>query len=269
MSKTKAEKAPENFYAQSYDSAVPDWPGEINFYQKYAAEVKAEGGWALEIACGTGRVAIRLAEAGVNLVGLDLSASMLAVAKQKSQELDNLRWVEGDMRSFQIDQTFLLSLIPGHAFQNLTSSEDQVACLECIKRHLSPGGKLIVHLDHMNLANMSWLGGLCEGESAVFKPAEEFQHPQTGNQVRTLLAWTYLPATQTVVLETVWEELDDSGGVLKRIEREPISLHVVFRFEMKHLLNRAGFKVESVYGDFFQQPLGDESPSMIWIAKRT
>lgn len=142
------------FYAQTYDASVPDWPGEIDFYQEMAVEAKRSGGAVLEIACGTGRVAIRLAREGVNVVGLDLSPQMLAVAREKSVRLENMRWVQGDMRSFEMGETFGLAIIPGHAFQNLNTPHDQVACLECIGRHLRPGGFLVVHLDHQDL---SWL----------------------------------------------------------------------------------------------------------------
>ena len=57
------------FYVETYDDSVPDWPCEISFYRQMAAQAKAAGGSVLEIACGTGRVAIRLAHEGVNVVG--------------------------------------------------------------------------------------------------------------------------------------------------------------------------------------------------------
>src|SRR5262245_22003682 len=117
------------FYAQTYDVSVPDWPGEIDFYRALVAEVKSGNGSVLEIACGTGRVALRLIQEGVRIVGLDLSPHMLAVAQQKSAGLQNIRWVQADMRSFALDEVFEMALIPGHAFQNLLTSEDQVACL--------------------------------------------------------------------------------------------------------------------------------------------
>lgn len=254
------------FYANTYDDSVSDWPGEIDFYQAFAAKVKSEGGAVLEVACGTGRVAIRLAQSGVNVVGLDMSSHMIGVAMKKSMGLENVRWIEGDMRSFQIDEVFDLALIPGHAFQNLNTPQDQVACLESIKHHLKPGGVLIVHLDHMNIENVCWLGGLCGDKKGVFEAAEQFQHPQTGHQVRALRAWTYEPSTQTAIVQTVWEEMDTNGQVINRVERQPIRLHCVFRLEMEHLLARVGFEVEAIYGDFFRHELQDESPSMVWVA---
>jgi ubiquinone/menaquinone biosynthesis C-methylase UbiE len=263
MSQSAGERAAE-FYAQTYDDSVPDWPGEINFYREMAAGVKANGETVLEIACGTGRVAIRLAQDGVNVVGLDLSPKMLKVARQKSVGLENMRWVQADMRSFELGEAFGLVIIPGHAFQNLNTPQDQVACLECIKRHLSPGGTLVIHLDHQDL---SWLGDLLREKGGLFEAAEQFQHPKTGRQIRTSRAWSYEPATQTAISQTAWEEIEADGQVVDRWQTNPIRLHCVFRFEMEHLLARVGFAVEGVYGDFFRQTLRDESSEMVWVAR--
>jgi ubiquinone/menaquinone biosynthesis C-methylase UbiE len=76
------------FYALTCDVAMPDWPGEIAFYQELAELATANGGSVLEVACGTGRVAIRLAQAGARFVRLDLSPHILAVARQKSAEAE-------------------------------------------------------------------------------------------------------------------------------------------------------------------------------------
>ena len=262
------EQTADAFYAQTYDESVPDWPGEIDFYRELAAGIEAKGGTVLELACGTGRVAIRLAQEGVKLVGLDLSAEMIAVARQKSAGLDNARWVEGDMRSFRLGaaEAFDLVLIPGHAFQCLNTPQEQVACLQCIKRHLNPGGVLVVHLDHMNVENVRWLGDLCGQRGGVFEAAEQFQHPSTGCLTRASRAWTYEPSTQTAIVQTIWEELDAQGQVVTRVVRKPVRLHCVFRVEMEHLLARAGFAVDAVYGSFFRQELRDTSPDMIWVA---
>jgi SAM-dependent methyltransferase len=268
MDEDAREHNADEFYAETYDASVSDWPGEIDFYREMADRARLVNGGVLELACGTGRVAIRLARAGAKVVGIDLSPEMLEVAKQNSAHLSDVRWVEGDMRSFQLSERFNLALIPGHAFQNLNTPHDQAACLSCVRSHLRPGGILVVHLDHMNTENMRWLGGLCGDRRGVFEPAEEFPHPDTGRKVRASRAWAYEPATQTAVVQTAWEEMSPEGQPLRRIEREPIRLHCVFRFEMEHLLVRVGFEVEALYGDFFRHELQNDSPSMIWVAKR-
>jgi SAM-dependent methyltransferase len=263
MSRYASERSAQ-FYAQTYDVSVSDWPGEIAFYRALAEEVCSDGSPVLELACGTGRVAIQLAQADVEVVGLDLSRDMLDVARVKSSELTNARWVEGDMRSFDLGEAFGLIIIPGHAFQNLLTPEDQRACLKSIKQHLIREGVLVVHLDHQNV---DWLGDLIRDKGNVFEEAEQFQHPETGRQVRTFRAWSYEPSTQTAVVQTVWEEIDADGRATDRWESGPIRIHCVFRFEMEHLLNLAEYDVQAVYGDFFRGELTDESEEMVWVAR--
>ena len=99
-----------------------------------------------------------------------------------------------------------------------------------------------------------------------FEPGGEFKHPTRGTLVRSSYAWSYEPATQTAILETIWEELDASGNVTSRVESGPVRLHCVFRFEFEHLLNLLGFQIQALYGDFHQGPLNDEFSEMVWVA---
>lgn len=250
---------------QFYDVAVPDWPGEIDFYRAIAADVKAQGGSVLEVGCGTGRVTCQLAQAGMRIMGMDLSPSMLAVARQKSQELSNVRWVEGDMQAFELDECFDLILVPGHSFQFMLTPADQVACLTCIRQHLTSGGKLVVHLNHDDL---SWLGGLVQGQGTGFELKGEYRQNSMKGYVRAWTAWSYEVTTQTASAIDVWEFIGEDGTVKERQESGTKRLHCVFRFEMEHLLARAGFEVEALYGDFFQRELQDISSEMIWIAHK-
>jgi ubiquinone/menaquinone biosynthesis C-methylase UbiE len=267
MSSSSDQRVVE-FYSQTYDESVPDWPGEIEFYRGLASEVRQKGDGLLEIACGTGRVTIRLAQDGTHTVGLDQSPKMLEVAREKSKGVTNIRWVQTDMCEFDLGEIFGLAIIPGHSFQNLNTSQEQVACLQCIYHHLKPGGRLVVHLDHQNIENVGWLGSLVGEKSGVFEPAEQFLHIRTGRQVRALRAWAYEPATQTAICMTAWEAISTDGQVVDRWQTEPIRLHCVFRFEMEHLLARVGFSLDDLYGDFFQNQLNDKSSNMIWIAHK-
>ena len=263
MSQSTANRTAE-FYAQTYDAWVPDWPGELDFYRELAAAAMRDGAGVLEIACGTGRIAARLAQEGVAIVGMDRSPEMLEVAREKTRGLTNIRWVEADMRSFELNGRFGLVIIPGHSFQYLNTPDDQVACLECIKRHLRPDGVLVIHLDHQDVA---WLGGLRGEKGGRLEPADQFQNPKTGRQVRGFRAWSYEPAGQTATSRALWEELGADGQVVERWESAPVRLHCVFRYEMEHLLARVGFAVDAVYGDFYRGPLMDASSDMIWVAR--
>ena len=98
--------------------------------------------------------------------------------------MPNLRWVEADMRQFELDDQFGLVIIPGHSFQFMLTAEDQLQCLATIRRHLMPGGRLVVHLDHQKL---DWLGGLIGGKNNIFELAHELAHPRTGQPVRIFM----------------------------------------------------------------------------------
>ncbi len=261
MSQSEDERG-EQFYAETYDVSVPDWPNEIDFYQEMAAKVKQAGGSILELACGTGRVAIRLAHSGVRVVGLDLSTHMLEIARRKSTSLDNLRWVQGNMQSFQLGETFGLIIITGNAFQHMNTPEEQMACLECIKRHLRPDAQLVVHVNHDDL---TWLGGLVSQKEHPFEPAGKFIRTSTGHEIQSYRAWSYEPSTQTTTVHARWEELDSSGHMIDFWQTAPARLHCVFRFEMEHLFARVGFKVDALYGDFSRNAFTDNSPDMLWV----
>jgi hypothetical protein len=74
---------------------------------------------------------------------------------------------------------------------------------------------------------------------------------------------THLLATK----QTIWKEIG-ADVVETRQWKSTVPLHVVYRFEIEHLLKRVGFEVEHVYGDFNQQELQDGSPHMIWFARK-
>ena len=91
--------------ADFYDHYTPGMSGDVRFYVE---EAQKAGGPILELACGTGRATIPIAQAGLNIVGVDLSGDMLSIARDKistlSQETQSrIQLVEGDMRSFYLD----------------------------------------------------------------------------------------------------------------------------------------------------------------------
>ncbi|MBI5300868.1 MAG: class I SAM-dependent methyltransferase [Chloroflexi bacterium] len=254
----------KELYAQLYDVRVPDWQGAVNFYRELVANVNSKYIDVLEIACGTGRIAIRLAQDGATITGLDLSPELLEIARGKSIGVSNISWVQGDMRTFEIDKKFGLVIIPGHSFQFMLTPDDQVKCLENIKRHLLADGTLVVHLDHQDV---SWLGELVTKKEPAFETGRELIHPITGQKIRTFYLWTFEPSTQTAAVTLRWEETSADGSVIERWEMNPMPLHCVFRFEMEHLLKRVGFSIEAVYGDFFKSALTKESGQMIWVVR--
>ena len=252
--------------ASRYDAAVPVEADEIDFYLKLARDAQADGHPTLEVACGTGRVAVPLARHGIHLVGLDLSPAMLAVASERSVGVDTVRWVEGDMRSFDLGESFGLVTIPAGSFHLLLTTDDQLSCLRCIWRHLVPGGRLALELDNPDVVAMGdWLSS----KRGVLqrRPERDYRHPENGRVIRSWVTRDFRPSVQEEVSTGVREEVDDDGEVVSRAY-STMRMRYVFRYEMEHLFARSGFEVEALYGSYSLAGFDDSSSEMVWVARR-
>jgi SAM-dependent methyltransferase len=103
-------------------------------------------GPALELAVGTGRVAIPLAARGLRVSGIELSAPMAAVLRRKLADPEDLPVVVGDMATARVPGEFTLVYLVWNSLGNLCTQEEQVSCFANAARHLSPGGRFVVEL---------------------------------------------------------------------------------------------------------------------------
>src|SRR5215472_12621757 len=136
-----------DLFNQSVDQNGPV-KGDIDFYISCAREF---GGPVLELAMGTGRVLWPIAAAGFEIVGVEISDTMLAQARQKaaretSATRQRVRFYQMDMTSFVLGQFFRLALVPFRAFHHLTNPDQQRQALSCVNRSLVPYGHLVVDL---------------------------------------------------------------------------------------------------------------------------
>jgi SAM-dependent methyltransferase len=253
--------------AVRYDAAVPIQDGEVEFYLELAREAHAQRLRTLEVTCGTGRITIPLARAGIPIVGLDISPDMLARAREKSAGLDNVEWVEGDIRDFDLGEQFGLVSIPVGSFQLLTEVEDQLAALRCIHRHLAAGGRLAFEIENPDIVSIAeWLTS--KRGVLVRNPARDYRHPESGLQVRAWGYPEYHPSVQQRIGYGLIEELDEGGAVVNRIWGQPMPVRYFHRYEMEHLLARGGLEVEALYGDLRKNPYRGTSPDLIFVARR-
>src|SRR5260370_1346352 len=138
----------DSFIADYYDESpvVSERLQDVAFYREAVREF---GDPVLELGCGTGRIMMALADAGKRITGLDLSERMLERAVKKRAALnkearERVHLVQGDMARFDLGETFRLVIIPFRPFQHLLEVRQQVDCLDCARKHLSPGGRLIL-----------------------------------------------------------------------------------------------------------------------------
>ena len=125
--------------AARYDTSTAGMPAEpvLDFLAPLA------GGGALELAIGTGRIAVPLAERGVRVAGIDLSPDMVAELRKKTDAIP----VEiGDMSTTRVEGAFSLVYIVFNSINNVPSQDGQVAVFANAAAHLEPGGCFVVEV---------------------------------------------------------------------------------------------------------------------------
>ena len=249
--------SPYDAWAEIYDSVFSYVVDDIPFYVE---EATRSGGTVLELGCGTGRVSIPIAHAGIDIVGIDASSTMLARAREKSREagVPNLKLLWADMRDFNLSSEFKLVIIPFRGLLSLLSVDDEIRTLMNIKRHLAPGGKLIFDIFVPDLDMMVQEGDVPYHFRDV-ADTEIGRHLVVWNQAR------YDAFSQVMSIRTTIEQLDDSGRVSSKIYRD-FALRYIFRWEMHHLLGLCGYDVRALYGNFERGEFREDSTEMVWVA---
>jgi SAM-dependent methyltransferase len=254
-----------DFIADLYDHVglYRDRP-DIGFFVEAATTA---GSPVLEVGCGTGRVLIPTARAGVDIVGLDLSPYMLAECRKRLLDEPEAvqrraRLVEADMREFDLGSRFTLATISFRPFQHLLTVEDQLSCLASIHRHLVDEGTLI--LDVFN-PSLDLLVNRPIGVEHQEEP--EFHTPDGRRVTRTHKAIAYNRFTQVSDFELIYYVTHPDGRTERLVHAFP--LRYFFRFEVEHLLVRANFVVEHVYADYEKNAYGSKYPGeLLFVARR-
>ncbi len=234
----------DQLIAQHYDGTyeqLRDPSGDAGFYARLAGQT---GGPVLELGCGTGRVLLPIARTGVRCVGLDASPAMLDVLRAKELPA-NLELVEGTLETFEVPGRFALIFSAFRVFQHLATVEQQLACLERVKRHLSPGGCFAFDVFDPDLARMAVVSEP-ERHDATFSDA--------GDEVRRYASVERDRPSQVMAVTFRYERR--RGGQVVDEASTTVSMRWFHRYELEHLLARAGFAVETMHGDFAGAPVG-------------
>jgi SAM-dependent methyltransferase len=230
-------------YDAFYSSSAPQIAGDLAFYERVAREA---GGPVLELACGTGRIALPLAGAGFHVIGVDRSEAMLAIARRKLAALpasvqERLTLVNQDMSALNLGQRFGFVFVPFRSFQALLTIDLQRKSLEAIRRHLEPPGRLALHLFDPRLDLLI--------DPNVTLPGLSGTHPETRRRyVGEILRTNFDHLNQ--VRRDLWRyaEIGPDGEVLAEDTRE-MALRWTYRWELHHLLNLCGLAVDAEYSD--------------------
>ncbi len=238
--------------------------GDAAWYVRLA---RRTGGPVLEGACGTGRVAWALARAGIEVVGFDLSPAMLRRAEGKRASMPSpasrcATFLPGDLRTFDLGRRrFPLALVTFRAFLCLLTPEDQRACLLRFRRHLRPGGRLVLDVFDPVLRYLS------PEFPEDLRWGSFYAHPERGTRITVGIRRLGIDMlAQTMHDEWTFREADRRGRVLRE-EKEVLRLRWCWRDELRHLFELTGFEVEAEYSDFRGSPptYGKEQ---VWVLRR-
>jgi SAM-dependent methyltransferase len=237
------------------DYAVGRTPsGDVDFYVE---EARRSGGPVAEFGCGTGRILIPTAEAGIEIVGVDNSPPMLAQANRKLEGRQlPVTLVEGDMVDHDLGRKFQLVTIPFRAFAHVLEAEDHVRLFRNMGRHFAGDGRLVFDFFHPKLELLA----------RGMEEKVDLEWEEEGRKVRRFASTTPHRSVQVNDVRFRWEIEDPSGGI-ERLESS-FRMRWFYRYEIVHLLGRCGLEIEALYGNFDRSPLEDGSPEMIFVARR-
>ncbi len=246
----------------NYRADLPYWLATLAHYRPRRV---------LELACGTGRLALPLAVAGARatpsfrLVGLDRSPALLARAEEHLAQATavppgTVRLVEGTMAAFDLAESFDLIILGFNAFAYLHTLDEQVGCLQAVRRHLAPGGHFALDL------LVPQLPFLAEALAADPPLRLELDHavPTAGvDRFLRFCADRYDPQTQTVYSSYLYEISYADGQVEQR--SDALAWHMYFPRELELLLQHAGLVPVACYGSYAGAPFSAASDQYLWV----
>jgi SAM-dependent methyltransferase len=250
---------PYDQLAWLYDLVHANVRDDIPLYLALAAET---GGPVLELGCGSGRTLVPLAEAGYEVVGLDNSEAMLERARTRleaSPAAGHARLVHADMSDFDLGVTFPLITVPFHTWMHLTTRQAQLAALACIRRHLRPGGRLVIHLP----APATIVEAEHDGALVL---ENNLNDPETGETVLQFSSTQLDEELQLYYVTWVYDRIAADGTVRRLVV--PMTLHYLFPHQADLLLRRSGLDVVAMWGNYDRSPYTGESDHLIIVARQ-
>ncbi|MBF5031412.1 MULTISPECIES: class I SAM-dependent methyltransferase [unclassified Micromonospora] len=229
-------------WAATYDGpGNPDPAPAVDFLAPLA-----EGGPVLELAIGTGRVALPLAERGLTVEGVEASPEMVAHLRAKPGGAD-MPVTVGDMADVPVPGPYRLVFLVFNTLFNLVSEERQAACFRNVARVLAPGGAFVIET--------------FVPDPADFDRDEQVQVREVTEDSATIRMHRYDRAAQTFVRQTV--TFDAAGVHLK-----PFAMRYAWPEQIDELAERAGLRLTERYADWDRSPFDADSRSHISVYRR-
>lgn len=222
----------------------------------FLRKIHETNGPVLEIGVGTGRLFVDALNAGADVYGVDISASMLDQLKAKVDPKHHHRICCQDARSLRLNRTFDLILAPARVFSHLLEIDDQLRALDSVYEHLNPGGRFIFDVFVPNLDL------LLHGVNEQFDFDGEYA---PGKRVKRVISSKSDLVNQIshITMTLTW---DQDTGVKSRTWQTP--MRFFFRYELEHLIRRTKLKLINIFGDYEEHELGSQSTDFVVVCER-
>lgn len=226
---------------------------DVAFYRALADRCD---GPVLDLATGTGRIALELVRDGHEVTGVDLHPGMLAHAAAKPGS-DDVDWVEQDARALKLRPRFGLVTLAGNAFQAFLTNEDRDAVLKAVYRQLRPGGVFAFAVRFPAPAELARRAELPELWHTYLD--------SEGRQVVVSGTQHYHPVAQVMHHQTFRHFAVDGSPAAA-----PTSIQLRYHGpqELEAALKAARFVVEGRFGDFDGGPLGENAAAMVYVCRK-
>jgi SAM-dependent methyltransferase len=249
--------------ARLYDLDLVDDPGDLDLYLALAERT---GGPILELAAGTGRLAVPLAAAGNRVTGVDIDPAMLDRARVRMvaagpPAVDQLTLVEADLVGLHLPDAgrFGLAILALNSLMVLETRAAQRAALVALADHLAPGGIAAVDVwlpDADDLARF-------DGRIILEWPRPD---PETGEMVTKAGSAQHDAASGTVTLTTIFEASRQGEPARRWVRRD--RLRLVSADELRTFAEDAGLVVEHLAGGYDLGAFGPGSERAVLIAEK-
>ncbi|MBX3183445.1 MAG: class I SAM-dependent methyltransferase [Polyangiaceae bacterium] len=247
-------------------------PGDVEFYSRACEGARS----VLELGTGYGRIALGLAAAGYEVVGLELDPGLLELARAAKaaqleaagaevkvgaatvSETDSLEFVLGDMRQFELGRRFDRVIIPHSGLYCLLEPGEVASCLRAARAHLCPGGLLVL-----------------DGYAADDFHEESLPEDVPDDQLEPITEIEAQGTRYTVFEQSRWDRDSQRIDATYLYREEPSGREVryllpqryLLRRELEALLDAAGFSVSLVRGSFSGDAYDEDAEHLIVIAE--
>jgi len=247
-------------YADFYDKWNDNFISDIPLWLEYARKC---GSPVLELCCGTGRILLPIAREGIEITGLDVSEKMLDKAREKlNQEPEEAKkkvtLFQGDMRNFHLKKEFNFIFIPFNSFLVLLSTEEQNNCLRSAYKHLSSQGRLAISMFN---ADLSRAEGVLRSEGDILE-----DYPQEGDTTE-IFSYQFFDKPKQIIKVRFFVDSTKAGGELFR-KTIDLKMRYFFQDEFEKILSSNGFETVELFGNYDKAPFKEDSPFMIFVAKK-